>query len=264
MNVVLCVVFRAIQYGKYILHSRGIHGAHSAFIFDLFEHVFDEGIVFYSFEAIENERARLKGSNEVIDVLDLGAGSKFQSSSQRKISQIARTALKRPKYARLLFRLCNHLNYHNVLELGTSLGVTTAYLSHAVSSGSVYSIEGSKSIWEKAVEVGNNLNLRNVHYLNGAFSEVVPSILEKKTFDLIFIDGHHQGDALIEYVEMVQDDLNPDGCLVVDDINWSPDMQEAWQKLVQSPTFSLSLDFFEMGLLFKKEGMVKQHHVIKY
>lgn len=257
-------MFRVIQYGKYLLQSRGIHGAHSAFIYDLFEHVFNEERTFYCFEDIENERQKLKSSTEVINVEDLGAGSKFQNSSQRKVQRIARTALKRPKYARLMFRLCNHLNYHQVLELGTSLGVTTAYLAHAVGPGTVYTIEGSTSIWKQAVEVGNNLNLRNVHYLNGSFNEVLQSVLQKETFDLVFIDGHHEGAALLEYVEMISDYLRQDGCLVIDDINWSPDMQAAWEKLAGLPEFTLSLDLFEMGLLFKKEGMVKQHHVIRY
>ena len=257
-------MFRVIQYVKYLLNSRGIRGAHSAFIYDLFEHVLNEELTFYCFEDIEQARQKLMGSSEVLEVLDLGAGSKFERTSQRKVQRIAQTALKRPKYARLLFRLCHHLKYRKVLELGTSLGVTTAYLSHGVGSGVVHTVEGSEAIWQTAVDLGNDLNLRNVHYLNGAFLDVLPAILEKKNFDMIFIDGHHQGAALQEYVRIVQDHLNPEGCLVVDDINWSPDMQEAWKALIANPAFSLSLDFFEMGLLFKKEGMVKQHHFIKY
>jgi predicted O-methyltransferase YrrM len=257
-------VFRALQYIRYLLIAKGIHRAHSAFIFDLFENVLNEEKSFYCFETIEDERKKLIRSSEVVEVEDFGAGSKYTSNKRRAISSIATTALKRPKYARLIFRLITHLNYKEVLELGTSLGVTTSYLSMAVGGGRVETIEGSKIIHQFAKDLGSELGFSNVGYYHSTFTAQLPKLLEGRMYDLIFIDGHHQGDALLHYVEMTKNHLNEGGCFVIDDINWSSDMQATWRKLMSDDQFSLSLDFFEMGLLFKRSGMVKQDHVIRY
>lgn len=257
-------MFRALQYIRYLLIAKGIHRAHSAFIFDLFENVLNEEKSFYCFETIEDERKKLIKSSEVVEVEDFGAGSKYTSKKRRAIRSIATTALKRPKYARLLFRLIEHLNYREVLELGTSLGITTSYLAMATGEGRVETIEGSKIIHQIAKDIGSDLGVNNVGYHHATFTMQLPKLLDGRMYDLIFIDGHHQGDALLQYVEMTKNHLNEGGCFVIDDINWSSDMLAAWRELMSDDHFSLSMDFFEMGLLFKRAGMVKQDHVIRY
>lgn len=257
-------MFRALQYFRYLLIAKGIHRAHSAFIFDLFENVLNEKKWFYCFELLEEQRNKLLHSSEVIEVEDFGAGSKYTSKNQRAVRSIAKSALKRPKYARLLFRLVTHLRYKEVLELGTSLGITTAYLAMAVGDGEVQTIEGSQSIHALAKQTGRYLDVENVTFYRSTFLDQLPSVLSGRTYDMIFIDGHHQGAALLNYVEMTKSHLKDGGCFVVDDINWSRDMQEAWQSLVKDDDFTLSLDFFEMGIVFKRLRMVKQHHVLRY
>ena len=258
------IVFRAKNFVRYWLRAKGRHGTHSPFAYALIEEVINPKKQYYAFDAIEDERMRLLGSSERIAVTDLGAGSKRLKGHLRSVSDIAATAVKRPKYAQLLFRLVQHLHYRDVLELGGSLGITTAYLAAAAER--VTSIEGCSEHIRLAGEVHRRLQLNGkITLINDAFDRALghPAEGEKKNYDLIYIDGDHRGEALLRYVELLLPRLNATGCLVVDDINWSADMHAAWETLRADPRFEVSVDLFEMGLLFLPRGIEPQHFVLR-
>lgn len=253
-------MFRAFAYLRYLWKAQGIHKAHSPFIFSLFNEVLNRNKHFYVFDHIEAQRRLLSKDHGLISVEDHGAGSNRLKGNVRRISSIANSSLKRPKYAQCLFRLCDHLHAKQVLELGTSLGLTTAYLAAATEE--VTSVEGAPEIAHIA---RNQLKQLDLHatVVNAVFAEVLPE-LQTKEYDVIFIDGHHKGEALLSYAEALIPTLTENGVLVVDDINWSSDMQTAWQQLAQRQEFELAVDLFEMGILFKRKGMQKQYQVLRY
>jgi hypothetical protein len=37
---------------------------------------------------------------------------------------------------------------------------------------------------------------------------------------------------------------------VIGDIHWSGEMENAWKKIIQFPEVKLSLDFYEVGVIF--------------
>lgn len=258
---VLCGMQRALTYLRYRLQAKGIHRAHSPFLFTLFEEVFNEEKHYYVFDAIERERMRRWNDDRSIEVEDLGAGSRAMKGSSRSIASIAKHSAKRPKYARMLFRLIHHQDYTRVLELGTSLGLTTAYLAAAAKE--TISVEGSSSLAEEAKGTLERTK-QFAQVIHSSFDDYLKSLDPRERFDLIFIDGHHEGEALLNYFTLLKPHLNDNGCFVIDDINWSADMQRAWQALIQDDAFELKLDLFELGLLFKREGMVPQYHQIRY
>lgn len=251
---------RILSFAKYLISAKGVHGAHSDFVYKLFFDVFNDDKVFYAFSKIESKRAKLKKMSSVIEVVDFGAKGDGQTVTTRVVSQIAAKSLKHPRYARLLFRLVNFMNYTDILELGTSLGITTLYLS-AATKGSVITIDASEAI--SKIASGLNEEHRKINYRMNSFDKELPN-LKNQSFDFIFIDGDHKGESLLRYYELLRPRLKENGCIVVDDINWSPDMSAAWKQLCGKPDINLSLDLFELGILFSRPGMVKQHHVIRY
>ena len=59
----------------------------------------------------------------------------------------------------LLFRLANYYRARTIIELGSSLGISTAYLASADSSSRVITMEGSPAIASIAQETFQKLEL---------------------------------------------------------------------------------------------------------
>ena len=178
---------------------------------------------------IESLRSELKTNTEVVPVVDYGAGSTGSTST---VSGIAQRSLKRPKHARALAALSAHLGSSSTLELGTSLGLTSAYLARH--SETLTTVEGNPNILALAQSHWAQLGVANVRSFSGEFDATWEAFADRE-YDLIFIDGNHRGEALIRYVEKSLPLLHPDGVMVCDDIHWSPGMEEAWEHLVACP-----------------------------
>lgn len=254
---------RALQYIRYLIHSHGRHGVHSPFVYRFVEEVLNDRKRYYPFHALEAERSKLLRNTEMIAVRDMGAGSRIHKSANRSVAAIASSALKRPKYARLLFRLVNHLKYQDVLELGTSLGITSAYF--AAAGARVVTLEGCGNTLQIAAASFEDLELSNlITCIEGPFDSTIHHPAVQAEYDLIFIDGHHIGAAMLAYYTELRKRLKPGGCMVIDDINWSRDMRDAWKSLLATTDLNLQIDLFEMGLLIDRPEMKAQMFTLRY
>ncbi len=237
------------------MHSVSWRSIHSPWLFSLLQTMRGAAI---SWPEIEQERSRLLHDQNDVPPLDLGAGSQ---SKARTVAEIAQNALKRPRHARALAGLARHLDAVGVLELGTCLGITTAYLGkHAAS---VTTIEGNPALAKHSEDVWQRLNVQNVTSIVGNFDDVLPS-LPLQQYDLVFIDGNHRGSALLQYVNELAPYLTEKGVIVCDDIHWSRDMESAWDKLIQENRWSLRVDFYEWGLLTANPSLAREFHCIRF
>lgn len=254
-----------LNYLIYRIRSVNEHGIHSPFIFTLTRDVIYNNVAFYSYESIEHLRQQLLQSQELVKVIDLGAGSQLNNAHSRPISQIARNAAKPAKYAQLLFRLCNHFQAHTIIELGTSLGISTAYLASANSKSTVHTIEGSPGIAQKAKQNFEQLELHNIQQHTGNFDDVLPSLLEQiPQPDLIFFDGNHRKDATLRYFELCLEKAHNETVFIFDDIYWSKEMTEAWEVIKKHNSVTVTIDLFFIGIVFFRKEQKKQHFVIKF
>jgi hypothetical protein len=105
------------------------HGVHSPFVFAFIKNVLNTKSKGPSIDAIELYRQRLLNNQKEITILDLGAGADPKGNKSRTIAQIAKGALKPKKYSSLLSRIVKYYQPSQVLEMGTSLGITTCYLA---------------------------------------------------------------------------------------------------------------------------------------
>ena len=265
---------------KYLLYyltaSNGKgHGIHSPFIFQFVQQVLNDKKEYYGYDAIEEVRDRMKIDDTVITVEDMGAGFGRRSLSDggkrprkyyRKVSQIARTSLKPPKYAQLLFRMVNFYQPQYILELGTSLGITTAYMATANPSAQITTIEGSEAIAYKAIENFSRLDLPHIRVVTGNFDREIKSVLHSMPkVDLAFVDGNHRREPTIHYFEEIIARCRPDSILVFDDIHWSIEMEAAWETIKKDEAVKCSLDLFFIGIVFfRNEFKEKQHFAIRF
>jgi predicted O-methyltransferase YrrM len=258
---------RTFRYLKYSLlsHHRYGHGIHSPFVFDVVSKVFrnktDPAVV----NKIEMIRKKMISDKRSIMINDLGAGSRKFKSRSRKVSDIARYSPVTPKYGRLLFSMAAAFGEPMIIELGTSLGISTMYLAGSCFPATVYTIEGCSKTAAVARENFTDAGLTNIKILEGSFEEIIPSFAKNhETPGLVFIDGNHRKEPVIRYFNEIAAVSGPDTVVIVDDINYSGEMAEAWVELKKHNKVSVSIDIFRMGILFFREGISHNEYVIRY
>lgn len=178
---------------------------------------------------------------------------------------MAATAGTPVKHLRLFYRMMNHYNIKSVLELGTSCGITSGFLSTAAPSSSIDTIEGCEQTQSVARENLNRLNAQNVNLICGEFDTVLGSDrLKNKKYDFIFIDGNHREEATVQYFDKLFSHSEPTTFFVFDDIHWSKGMTRAWETIKNDSRVFLTFDLFKMGIALVNPKFKKQHFQLKF
>ncbi|MBL0096658.1 MAG: class I SAM-dependent methyltransferase [Bacteroidetes bacterium] len=254
-----------IDFAEYYISATNRHGLQGPFAYQLNEAVFRHDRREAVHKEIEATRDHLLQNHRKINVLDFGAGFGGKVYKERAISYITKNSSKPPRYARMLYRLVNHLKPKLMLELGTSVGISALYQSAGNPQGRMITMEGCPETAALARASVQQFPSLNIEIVEGAFEESLPQLLTKiDQIDYLFIDGHHRLEPTLNYINLCYPKLSADAVIVVDDINWSPEMQEAWKQLKADKRFTLSIDVFMIGLLFVNKNLSKEDFVIRY
>jgi predicted O-methyltransferase YrrM len=258
----------AKKYFNYYLHasnSKG-HGMHSPFVFDFILHVLNNKSNYRPPPEIEQLREQLLADKRIIEMEEMGAGSRTHSSNQRTVGQIARSALKSKKLAQVLFRLVQHYQPQTIVELGTSLGITTSYFSKANPESSITTIEGSGAVASITKENFQKLSCNNIQLLRGNFDNMLPSVISQSaSIDLAYVDGNHRYHPTMNYFHQLLSKTQNQTILVFDDIHWSGEMEKAWEEIKSHPSVQYTIDIFFLGFVFfREEFKVRQNFAIRF
>ncbi len=264
------IAFRASAYLQYLTKRKSIQYIHSPFLFSLMQEVFVDSpdTTPIIFKGIEMFRTGLIGIKEEISYEDYGAGGDKQRIKKVTIGSMAKKSLKQARYARFLFRLTRFVEAKNVVELGTSFGITTLYLSEAVGRfGAVHTVEADKNIlavaqdhWPQTLEAAHPV-YEYCFDLNEEWSSLCEHI---GRIDFLFIDANHRKEAMIRYVLQAMPYMHQKSVVVVDDIYWNKDTLEGWEILKNRKEVTLSFDIFQMGVLFFDKNLSKEDFTLKY
>lgn len=253
--------------GYWISASNGKgHGIHSPFVFEFVTMVMNGQKDTAVYREIEGLRSQLLADNTEIIVEDFGAGSRVIGSKTRAVKKIASTSLKPKKYSQLLHRVVKHYQPANILEIGTSLGITTSYLAKASPAASVITMEGAPAIAAIARRNFDTLGISNIRQVTGNFDETLaPTLDQMGHVDLAFIDGNHRYEPTTRYFEQVLARSGNDTIIILDDIYWSEEMENAWNRVKDHPSVRLTIDLFAIGIVvLRKEILHKQHFRVRY
>jgi predicted O-methyltransferase YrrM len=258
----------AKKYLRYYLtasNGKG-HGVHSPFVFDFITKVLNDKKQYLCYQPIEKQRQQLLQNNSVIEIEDFGAGSAVMKSNKRVIKQIAASSLKPAKFAQLLFRIVQYYKPAIILELGTSLGITSSYLAHGNDNGAVFTCEGAGAIAARAQKNFDALQIKNIRLTQGDFAKTLQPLLnEIGKVDLAFVDGNHRKAPTLEYFFKLLHHSTANSILIFDDIHWSEEMEAAWAAIQQHPSVTLTIDLFFIGLVFiNPDFKIKQHFSIRF
>ncbi|MEI6048504.1 MAG: class I SAM-dependent methyltransferase [Bacteroidota bacterium] len=261
------IFFRAAKYLKYILialNRRG-HGIHSPFVFDLVSRVFRNKIDTDIVCCIEKVRKTLISDPRSIIVTDFGQGSEKLKTNIRKVSDIARNSPVSGKYGVLLSNMAAEFGGQLIVEFGTSLGISTMYMALSDPDTLVNTIEDCPAISEIAKERFKEAGIKNIEVLTGSFNEVLPFIINKHIIPgLVFIKGDHRKEPVINYFTQIMEISDSKTVIIIDDINYSREMEEAWNEIKRFEKVSLTIDLHKMGIVFFREGINHRDYVIRY
>jgi predicted O-methyltransferase YrrM len=259
------LVKKYIQYYFKASSGKG-HGVHSPFVFDFIKNVLNDHRNFYAYQQIENLRQQLLKDKTIMPIEDLGAGSHQALNDKRSVAAIVKYSAKSQKFGQLLFRIGNYYQPKTMIELGTSAGLSSAYLAAALPQSKLITVEGSSSVAKMAKKNFLQLGLSNIEIMVGNFDDMLPNIfLKNPTIGLAFIDGNHRKKPTLHYFDLLINHFSDFSVLIFDDIHWSKEMEDAWQEIKNDERVMLTVDLFFIGLVFlKSDFKTKQHFVIRF
>jgi predicted O-methyltransferase YrrM len=213
-------------------------------------------------ERIEQLRRDLEASDATVKMTDFGAGSADNLVSEetartgptrdKRVSEMCVHASKSPFWALLLFRLIREHRPATGLELGTCLGISSAYQAAAMTlngTGRFVTIEGSQALAEIAAANLKSLGLTNVAVLNGRFEDRLDEALRTlQPLEYAFIDGHHDEHATQVYFERLLPYCTGGAVLAFDDVDWSDGMARAWARVSRHPRVQHAVDLGRIGV----------------
>jgi predicted O-methyltransferase YrrM len=256
------------KYLKYYVNAKNGkgHGIHSPFVFDFVIHVLNDQKKYECYQKIEPMRHQFLRDKTKILVEDFGAGSSVIHSRERKVKSIAKISMKNEKFAKLIFRIVQYYKLETIIELGTSLGITTCYLACANKNAQVYTFEGSNEIARIAKVNFEKTGFSNINLIEGNFGDTFVETLKSiDQVDLAFIDGNHRKMATLNYFSDLKNKSTSSSIFIFDDIHWSSEMEEAWQEIQGDESVRLTIDLFFIGLVFfNPDFKVKQHFSIRF
>lgn len=239
-------------------HSYGF-GVHSPYMYHFTRYVVYEHNPFYVYETIEALRASLRRRADKVSVGGDGLGK--TNPKERRLKDIARTDLLPVKYAQLLFRVVRFCRCKTLLELGTSLGVTTAYLASAAKTGKCLTIECEPEVASVALENFKTLRLENVELLLGNVDDKLPEALaELDALDFVFINVGCKADDVWRYFELCAGKARSGSVIVVADIYGTKEMEKVWKRIREYGRVTSTIDLGRLGMVFFNTDLHRKNY----
>lgn len=257
--------------------NSGGEGIHSPSLFNLVRMIVYDDNAYYAFAPIERERQRLLSCEDTIRQRDYGTGAAKATDAvtcagtppavERRVCDIARTHLEKPRVAQMLFRIANYLTGEQrapltIVELGTSLGITTAYLASPSENNRVVTFEGAEEVAQIAAGVWKDLVLTNISQVTGNIDDMLPHHCPGQV-DMAYIDANHTREATLRYFRQLLPAAKPHSIYVIDDIHHSPGMYEAWREIQNMREVISTLDLYHTGIVLFNPHLMKKHYKLR-
>lgn len=224
-------------------------------------------------DTLKELRAEIDSNVKPLQIVDYGAGSPDADRSRKEMQegieetrQVNELAKSGYSDCLFLFKLIRQVRPETVLELGTSVGMGAAYQGAALQlneHGTLTSIEGSDAIADVARSYLASVGVATVTVEVGRFQDVLPGLLDRQEpIDIVYIDGHHNGDATLGYFEQIFPHLSADAILIFDDITWSKDMSRAWEIIKTDERIGTTVNTGGMGVCCTDDYLDNSYQIL--
>ena len=235
----------------FLVKSKSAHSIDSPTVLGLYTHL--HGAHSLDREHVRRiEAYRRKCHQDISPLSEESKGLPSRSHvGSKTVATVVASAVSGRHKCELLYKIAEHFKSKDILELGTSLGISTAYLALPDSVDSVVSIEQSEKLSKMATSFLHEID-PSIKLMNMSFKEGLRLLEEDDTsYDLIYIDGDHSYAASLEHLNSCKGLLKDTGVVIMDDIYWSEQMKKAWITAKADSSFNMAIDMFYFGLLTK-------------
>lgn len=266
MRKIKSKIISALNFLRYLImsrHWRG-HGVHSPFVYDFVRNVLFDRTIYPEYDFFKTIISSLKDSSKSIQVDDLGDDSLKFNRKNRKVSDLSKISSISPKFGELLFRIASYYKPETIIELGTSIGVSSIYLSKGNPQAKILTVEGNKGLCDFAASLFHKNNLKKITILHADFDRIVESLPEGfSSPELVFIDGNHTYESTFRYYKFFKERMM-EGILIIDDINWSAGMCKVWKDIVNQNDEFVTIDLFRLGIIIIRKSITAGNYIVRF
>jgi predicted O-methyltransferase YrrM len=171
----------------------------------------------------------------------------------------------RPKYGTLLFRLANYFKPQNILQIGSSPGLSTLYLTSYTAGLKCISLERVPEFASVAGQVYSRAARTSIDLRVGDYGELLPGILrEMGTVDFLFLNCRRgQEDARGLFTACLPC-LKEDSVVVCEGIRSDKSMRRFWKDVCAHPEVTVALDLFSIGIILFRKKLHKKKYIVFY
>ncbi|MEM8894810.1 MAG: class I SAM-dependent methyltransferase [Bacteroidota bacterium] len=256
-------LFQIAEYFHYWLSQVDEHSLQAPFIYDLYT----QAILGVSGKQpdLEQLRFELERNSNFLQIKDFGAGSITGDNDRRQVSAIAKNSISTSKTAKLVARIAAYFKPLKIIELGTSLGLTTLAINRSNPDADIYTIEGAPSIYSLAKAHFQHYGNGRINPFEGNIDHLLPEIIKGVSqVDLAIIDANHTEEATLSYFYTLLKCCQSSSVVILDDIHWSKGMKAAWIEIYNHPEVTCSIDLYQIGIVLFKPELSKQHWTLKF
>lgn len=246
--------------------NTGGEGIHSPYLFYIVRMLGNDGHQYYCWSDIEDRREAMLRAPKLVNVQDFGSGGDGKIY-QRLVSDIAHTSLLPARYAQFFFRIIAYLSHEagkplNIVELGTNLGLTSAYLQLAERKNKVTTFEGAGELIQMAQLNWQKLGIHTISVVEGNIDDTLSTNLPKQ-LDFGYMDANHRLEPTLRYFDLLAQRAHGKTIIAIDDIHYSPEMEQAWHTIQQRSDVTTTMDFYHLGLVFFDTHYLKRHYKLR-
>lgn len=258
------LLYRFFEFIKHYIVGKNEHGLHSPFVFELYTKTI-QNHEFPYFEQLEQHYFELIHDHHLITNKNPGAGTSLHKELRVPIKKLARHSIKSLPWRKLICRLVDERKPKIIIELGTSFGITTAYMATMCPDAKIYTFEANPSLIKLSRDFFNIAGLTNIEIIEGNIDETLPAFLKQHPhIDVAYIDANHRFAPTIKYVERIMECVSWKGLIIMDDIYWSYQMTKAWDAIASKKSVSVSIDLWQIGLLYFHSGQEKENFKLRF
>lgn len=260
----LKIAYRIKAFLPFLIYSKTKHAAHSPFLYDFILSVFENSQKNLHLEKCFYEKKLLFQNHSEIEICDFGTGRINAHNYVTKVSLQAKRSLKSNREIRQIFNLVAKYKPKQIIELGTSFGITSMAMAFASEESSILSFEGCPNTAEYAKRNFQKYNLNQISVVLGNIDEVLSSSLSGlNAFDMAVVDANHTYQNTLDYFFMLKSLRNSKSIIIFDDIHWSKEINNAWQKIKADEDITLTVETWNYGFVFFNSDLSKQDFIIR-